>query len=396
MELAFTPDERAFEAEVRAFVAANLPPRVRAIVESGRALSKDDQVAWQQALGRRGWAAPSWPVELGGPGWTPVQRYLFQKQLGLCGAPPFMAFGIGMVGPVLYTFGTEEQKRRYLPPILASTEWWCQGFSEPNSGSDLASLRTAAVVDGDHYIVNGQKVWTTKAHYADRMFCLVRTAPGSKPQEGISFLLIDMDTPGITVRPILSIDGSHSLNEVFLDDVRVPRENLVGQAGRGWTYAKFLLGHERMGIAAVGRLWNRMERLRRVVRDESARMAARDPGFRRRVAEFEADLLALEFSELRALSAELAGHRSDLAPPMLKIAGTELQQRVTALLVEALGERALVLDGPEAGDNAFGQLPPEDTDGAMADYLYSRASSIFGGTNEVMRNVVAKHIFAAA
>ena len=225
------------------------------------------------------------------------------------------------------------------------------------------------------------------------MFCLVRTGTGGRPQEGISFLLIDMDTPGLSVRPIVSIDGSHTLNEVFLDDVRVPRGNLVGEAGRGWTYAKFLLGHERTGIAAIGRLWNRMERLRRVMADPGTRSAARDPGFRRRVAEFESDLLALEYTELRALSAEMGGHRSDLAPPMLKIAGTELQQRVTSLLVEALGEGALVLDGPGQGDNALGPL--EDTDGALADYLYSWASSIFGGTNEVLRNVVGKQILAA-
>jgi hypothetical protein len=396
MELDFTETERAFETEIRDFVVRSLPDRVRAIVESGRALGKEDQVAWQQALGRRGWAAPSWPVEYGGPGWTPVQRYLFQKQLGLCGAPAFTAFGVGMVGPVIYSFGTDEQKRRFLPPILASTEWWCQGFSEPNSGSDLASLRTSAADDGDHYRVNGQKIWTTKAHYADRMFCLARTSAGSRPQEGISFLLIDMGTPGISVRPIVSIDGSHSLNEVFLDDVRVPKENLVGNAGEGWKLAKFLLQHERTGIAAVGRLWNRFERLRRVVRSDKASSAARDKSFQRRIAEFEADLLALEFTELRALSAEVGGQRSDLAAPMLKIAGTELQQRVTYLLVEALGERALITAEPHlSADNALGVQGPQDADGAMADYLYSRASTIFGGTNEVLRNLIAKQLLTA-
>lgn len=393
MDLAFTPDEREFEREIQHFVRENLSDRVRATVESGRALSKVDQVAWQQALHRQGWAAPSWPTEHGGPGWSPVQRYLFQKQLGLCGAPAFMAFGVGMVGPVIIAFGTDEQKRRYLPPILASTEWWCQGFSEPNAGSDLASLRTAATDAGDHYRVTGQKIWTTKAHYADRMFCLARTATGGRPQEGISFLLIDMRSPGVEVRPIISIDGSHTLNEVFLDDVHVPKADLVGEAGRGWGYAKYLLGHERTGIAAVGRLWNRMERLRRVIADPAARRAARDPGFRRQVAAFEADLLALEFTELRALSAQVAGHEAGHVAPMLKITGTELQQRVTSLLVEAVGEQALALDPPAAGDNAFAS--PDDTEGVMADYLYSRAASIFGGTNEVLRNVIAKQLFAA-
>ena len=392
MDLAFTADERAFEQEVRDFVHANLPAHAREIVESGRALSKQDQVAWQQALYRRGWAAPSWPVEHGGPGWTLVQRYLFQKQLGLCGAPAFMAFGVGMVGPVIAKFGSAAQKARYLPGILASTEWWCQGFSEPNAGSDLASLRTAAVDDGDCYRVTGQKIWTTKAHYADRMFCLARTGAAGRPQEGISFLLLDMTAPGVTVRPIVSIDGSHTLNEVFLDDVRVPKDDLVGEVGRGWTYAKYLLGHERTGIAAVGRLSSRLERLRRVMRDDQAPATVRDPGFRRRVAAFESDLLALEYTEMRALSSQLAGSELAHAAPMLKITGTELQQRVTSLLLDALGEQAMLLDPPELGDNA---RSPDHADGVLADYLYSRAASIFGGTNEVLRNVVAKQLFAA-
>lgn len=385
MDLNFTPAERAFEAEVRDYVRANLQERVRARVEAGLALGKEDQVAWQQALHRRGWAAPAWPREHGGPGWTPTQRYLFAKQLGLLGAPPFMAFGIGMVGPVIYTFGTEAQKARYLPPILASTEWWCQGFSEPNAGSDLASLRTAARDAGDHYLVTGQKIWTTKAHHADRMFLLARTGGGGKPQEGISFLLLDMRVPGVTVRPIVSIDGSHTLNEVFLDEVRVPKSDRVGEEGRGWTYAKFLLAHERTGIAAIGRQWNRMERLRRVIREGRGGPALRDPAFLRHVAELEADLIALEYTELRALSAEIAGHSDPATPPMLKIGGTEIQQRVTALLLEARGARGVVLEegGPEA---------PGGAEGAAADYLYSRASTIFGGTNEVLRNLVASSV----
>ncbi|WP_424138312.1 acyl-CoA dehydrogenase family protein [Roseomonas chloroacetimidivorans] len=387
MDLNFTPAERAFETEVRDFVRANLPERVRARVEAGLALGKKDQVAWQQALHRRGWAAPAWPPEHGGPGWTPAQRYLFAKQLGLLGAPPFMAFGIGMVGPVIYTFGTEAQKARYLPPILASTEWWCQGFSEPNAGSDLASLRTAARDAGDHYLVTGQKIWTTKAHYADRMFLLARTGGGSKPQEGISFLLLDMRAPGVTVRPIISIDGSHTLNEVFLDEVRVPKSERVGEEGKGWTYAKFLLAHERTGIAAIGRQWNRMERLRRVIREGQGGPALRDAAFLLRVAELEADLMALEYTELRALSAEIAGHADPTTAPLLKIGGTEIQQRVTALLFEAQGARGAVLEegGPEV---------PGGAEGAAADYLYSRASTIFGGTNEVLRNLVSSSVLA--
>jgi alkylation response protein AidB-like acyl-CoA dehydrogenase len=378
MDLDFSPAERAFEAEVRDFVRANLPERVRARVAAGRALSKEDQVAWQQALNGRGWAAPSWPAEHGGPGWSPAQRYLFAKQLGLLGAPAFMAFGVGMVGPVLTSFGTAAQKARYLPPILASTEWWCQGFSEPGAGSDLAALRTEARDAGDHYRVTGQKIWTTKAHYADRMFLLARTGRGGRPQEGISFLLLDMRAAGVTVRPIISIDGSHTLNEVFLDDVPVPKSDLVGEAGGGWALAKFLLSHERTGIAAVGRQWNRMERLCRL---RAGQGAAADPAFRRKVAAFEAELLALEYLELRALSAEIARRPKADAPLMLKIAGTALQQRVTSLLLEAIGGDAAVEEADGPGD-----------DGVVADYLYSRAASIFGGTNEVLRNLVATGI----
>ena len=261
MDLRFTPEELAFRDEVRAFFRTNLPEGIRGKLVEGKHLAKDDIVTWQRILNKKGWAVANWPVERGGTGWTPVQQYIFQEELQLTPAPQPLGFGVTMVGPVMIAFGSEEQKQRFLPRIANLDDWWCQGFSEPGAGSDLASLRTAAKRDGDHYIVNGQKTWTTLAQHADWIFCLVRTDPQAKKQEGISFLLIDMKTPGITVRPIVTIDGGREVNEVFLDDVEVPAENLVGQENRGWDYAKYLLGRERTGIARVGLSKERIRRI---------------------------------------------------------------------------------------------------------------------------------------
>jgi alkylation response protein AidB-like acyl-CoA dehydrogenase len=270
MDLEFTPQERAFRDEVRAFIRDNLPA---AIAEKNRRnihLDKQDYVTWHRILHKQGWGAPNWPQEYGGPGWSPVQRYIFDEETAAADAPALAPFGIAMVGPVIYTFGSEAQKKHYLPRILSMEDWWCQGYSEPGSGSDLASLRTKAESDGDHYIVTGHKIWTTQAHFANMMFCLVRTDPQAKPQEGISFLLIDMTSPGIQVKPIISIDEGHSVNEVFLDNVRVPKANLIGKEGKGWTYAKFLLGNERTGIAEVARSKQRLKRLKEIARAEQA------------------------------------------------------------------------------------------------------------------------------
>ena len=283
MDLAFTPEERQFADEVRAFVRANLPADVRDKVKNAKHLGRDDHMRWQQALGKRGWLVYTWPKKHGGPGFTPAERYIFENICAEEYAPGIVPFGTKMVGPVIYTFGNEEQKAKYLEPIRKSTTWWCQGYSEPGSGSDLASLRTKAVKEGDHYIVDGSKTWTTMGHWADWIFCLVRTDPKAKPQEGISFLLIDMKTPGITVKPIIMADGGHEVNEVFFDNVKVPVENLIGKEGEGWTYAKFLLANERLGIAAVPQSKRGVEALKDIARaEQDERQAAdREPDLRR-------------------------------------------------------------------------------------------------------------------
>ena len=393
MNLEFTPQERAFRDEVRAFIRDNLPP---ALAEKSRRnihLDKDDFVTWHKILHRQGWGAPNWPTEYGGPGWSPVQRYIFDEETAAADAPALVPFGISMVGPVIYTFGSEAQKKHYLPRILSMDDWWCQGYSEPGSGSDLASLRTKAESDGDHYVVNGHKIWTTQAHYANMMFCLVRTDQDAKPQEGISFLLIDMTSPGISIRPIISIDEGHSVNEVFLDNVRVPKANLIGKEGKGWTYAKFLLGNERTGIAEVARSKQRMKRLKEIARAEQAFGAPllQEPAFRDKVAAAEIDLLALEYTNLRMLAAENAGQGIGPEVSMLKIRGSEIQQAITELACEALGYYAAPYEHRPDGSN---QPPvgPDYAQGRMESFLYYRATTIYGGSNEIQRNIIAKMV----
>ena len=395
MDIEFTTEEQAFRDQVRGFIAASLPGDVKAKVEGMLELGRDDYDRWHKILNAKGWVAPHWPVEHGGTGWSPVQRYIFDEECALAGAPRVMPFGVNMVGPVIYTFGTEAQKAHYLPRILSNEDWWCQGYSEPGAGSDLAALRTRARRDGDHYLVSGQKTWTTTAHWANMIFCLVRTEATAKPQEGISFLLIDMASPGVSVRPIITMDGGHEVNDVFLDDVRVPAANLVGEENQGWTYAKFLLSHERSGIADVGRSKKQLERLKRIAGAEmkDGRPLIEDARFRAHVAEAEIELLALEATELRALSEERAGHPPGPEANLMKIRGTEIQQRLCELMMEAVGVYAHPYV-PEALAEGWNEAPvgPDYAAPVAARFFNWRKASIYGGTNEVQKNIIAKMV----
>jgi pimeloyl-CoA dehydrogenase large subunit len=395
MDLRFTEEELAFRAEVRDFFRTALPASIRQKLVEGRHVSKEDLVAWTRILHAKGWAVPHWPVEWGGTGWSPVQQYLFQDEMQQAPAPQPLAFGVNMVGPVIYTFGSDAQKRRFLPRIANLDDWWCQGFSEPGAGSDLASLKTTARRDGDAYVVNGQKTWTTLAQHADWIFCLARTDMAAKKQEGISFLLVDMRSPGITVRPIQTIDGGHEVNEVFFDDVRVPVENRVGEENRGWDYAKFLLGNERVGIARVGVSKERLRRIRELAAIERAGDVPliENPRFREKLAAVEVELKALEITQLRVVAAERsrAGAKPDPASSILKIKGSELQQATTELLMEVVGPFAL----PYAPEEDRRNEPPVGPDWAASvapTYFNWRKISIYGGSNEIQKNIIAKAI----
>jgi pimeloyl-CoA dehydrogenase large subunit len=396
MDLRFTPDEIAFRDEVRAFFKASVPESVRRRTIEGRHIPKDEFVGWQRILNAKGWAVPNWSTEWGGTGWSPVQQYLFMDELQQAPAPPPLQFGVNMLGPVLIAFGSEAQKRRFLPRIANLDDWWCQGFSEPGSGSDLASLRTSAKRQGDHYIVNGQKTWTTLAQYADWIFCLVRTNPQAKKQEGISFLLIDMKSPGVTVRPIQLIDGGREVNEVFFDDVKVPIENLVGEENKGWDYAKFLLGNERVGIARVGVSKERIRRIRQLaaIERDGERPMIENPRFREKIAAVEVELKALEMTQLRVVAAERdrKGNRPDPASSILKIKGSEIQQATTELLLELVGPYALPA-APEAEEGSNEPpIGPVWADRIAPTYFNWRKISIYGGSNEIQKNIIAKAI----
>jgi alkylation response protein AidB-like acyl-CoA dehydrogenase len=398
MNLEFTAEERAFRDEVRGFLRERLPGAVRDKVLGGLELNRDDYLAWQRALYERGWGGVNWPREFGGTGWNAVQQYIFEEESAEAGAPRLIPFGLKMVAPVLMAFGTPEQQQRFLPPILSSEAWWCQGYSEPGAGSDLASLRTRAVREGEYFVVNGQKTWNTLGHFADWMFCLVRTDPKAKQQSGISFLLIDMKSPGVSVRPIALLDGGvREVNDIFLENVRVPVANLVGEENRGWTYAKFLLGHERTGIAAVGSAKRELARLKRAAGGEGrdGRSLLDDPLFAARVARIEIDLTALEITNLRVLSAEGAARAPGPEASILKIKGSEIQQAISELMMHAAGPYALPLrlEAMEAGwqsDPASQPLGPSFAATATSAYLNQRKLSIFGGTNEIQKNIVAK------
>jgi alkylation response protein AidB-like acyl-CoA dehydrogenase len=392
MDLSFSTEEEAFRQEVRDFIAETKPqlPKNLGAPEQAR-LSKDDYLVWHRLLYKRGWVAPAWPKELGGCDWSVTQRYVFSSETAKAGMPTTLPFGLGMVGPVIYTFGSEAQKAKFLPRILSGDDWWCQGYSEPGAGSDLASLRCRAVREGDHYVVNGQKTWTTLAQYADWIFCLVRTDLAAKPQEGISFILVDMKSPGITVKPIIILDGAREVNEVFFDNVKVPAENLVGEENKGWTYAKFLLAHERSALASASRSLAALTRLKRLARTEQldGEPLIRDPDFARKLAALEADLMALEFTELRILSQEAKGEKVGAESSILKVAGSEIQQRVADLAMEAVGYYALP-DDLGLGDNEA--VGPDYARGLAGRYFNLRKVSIYGGSNEIQRNIIAKAV----
>jgi alkylation response protein AidB-like acyl-CoA dehydrogenase len=391
MDLAFTAEEEQFRQDIRAWVREHLPPAIAHKVHNALHLSRDDMQAWARILGRKGWLGYGWPRQFGGPGWNAVQKHLFEEECAMAGAPRIVPFGPVMVAPVIMAFGNAEQQQRFLPGIASGEVWWSQGYSEPGSGSDLASLKTRAERHGDHYRVNGQKTWTTLGQYGDWIFCLVRTSSTGKPQTGISFLLIDMKSPGITVRPIRLLDGQCEVNEVWFDNVKVPLENLVGEENQGWTYAKYLLGHERTNIADVNRAKRELERLKRLAKTEGL---WNDLRFRDQIALLEVDIVALEMLVLRVLSAERSGKQALDIAGLLKIRGSEIQQRYTELMMLAAGPFALPLiheamDAGWQGDQAF-------PGGALhcaplaSNYFNMRKTTIYGGSNEVQRNIVAQ------
>ena len=393
MDLSFTAEDRAFRDEVGRFIADNLPPEIATRVRRGYHMERQDLGTWNRILADRGWAAPNWPAEHGGAAWSAIRRHIFAEECAAAGAPELSPFGLSMVGPVIIAFGDPAQQAYHLPKILTGEQFWCQGYSEPGSGSDLASLATRATPDGDDYLVAGQKIWTTQAHFADWMFCLVRTNTEVKLQEGISFLLIDMRSPGITVSPIITLDQGHSVNQVFFDDVRVPRSNRIGEPDKGWTYAKFLLGHERTGIANVAGSKARLGQLKEIARTERLAGAPliEDADFARKIAQAEVALVALEYTNLRALAEEDAGRPPGPEASALKIRGAELTQQINRLLVEAVGYHALAYQLPEAGRNEP-PVGPDYADGLMAYNLYMHATTIYGGSNEIQKNIIAKAV----
>jgi alkylation response protein AidB-like acyl-CoA dehydrogenase len=390
MDLAFTPEEQKFREDVRAWVRTNLPKEISNKVHNSLHLTREDMQQWARILGKKGWLGYGWPKQFGGPGWNAIQKHLFEEECALAGAPRIVPFGPVMVAPVIMTFGSPEQQQRFLPGIASGEVWWSQGYSEPGSGSDLASLKTRAERKGDKYVVNGQKTWTTLAQYGEWIFCLVRTSTEGKPQTGISFLLIDMKSPGVTVRPIIMLDGGHEVNEVFFDNVEVPAENLIGEENKGWTYAKHLLSHERTNIADVNRAKRELERVKRIAKAEDMYT---DTRFRDEIAKLEVDIVALEMLVLRVLSAEKSGKNSLDIAGLLKIKGSEIQQRYSELMMLACGPYALpfIKEAMEAGwqgdyVGAAHCAPLAST------YFNLRKTTIYGGSNEVQRNIVAQTV----
>ncbi len=400
MNLEFSAEDIAFRDMVHQFIAAQYPLSLRTKAASDEEATKEDFLAWHRIVAKQGWIAPAWPKEYGGPGWTPVQRYIWSEACAAADTIPILPFGINMLAPVVYTFGTPEQKQKFLPPTLSGDIWWCQGYSEPGSGSDLASLKTKALrgtdAEGDHYIVNGQKTWTTLAQYADWGFFLVCTGDASmKAQQSISFLLIDMKSPGVTVRPIITLGGEHEVNEVWLENVRVPVSNRIHDENKGWDCAKFLLAHERSGIAAVARSKRGIDKIKGIARSERrcGQPLLNDPFFKRKLSELEIDLTALEYTELRTLAGENAGKGPGPESSLLKIKGTEIQQRVTELALEAVGHYgAPYFRGfPDDGDNMH-PIGPDYAHRAAPTYFNGRKTSIYGGSNEIQRNIIAKMV----
>ena len=400
MDLSFTAEDFAFQQEVRTWIEENYPQdmRQRRLRSPGGSLTKEDHVAWQQALHSRGWSAPGWPVEHGGPGFTPSQRYLFDLEMATANTPLIIPFGLGMVAPVIMKYGSDEQKKKYLPDILASRTWWCQGYSETGAGSDLASLRTKAVREGDHYIVNGSKTWNTLGQHADMIFCLVRTSDESIRQVGISFLLIDMQTPGIEVQPIVTIDcppeGHQEINMIHFTDVEVPVENLIGEEGKGWTYAKYLLEFERGNAYSHG-LKAALQRVRQIsqIEQDGERALANNPDFQQKLAETEIAISAMEFTELRILSSLSTGKNVGPESSLLKCRGTELQQTLTELALEVTGNYGIPFNNPAPirGLNVE-PIGPEYAAPTAPNYFNTRKVSIFAGSNEIQRNIMAKMV----
>ncbi|WP_224814287.1 acyl-CoA dehydrogenase family protein [Hasllibacter sp. MH4015] len=389
MDLAFSPEQQAFQSEVRAFLAEALPPEIAARVGRGEEPTRDDMERWHAILNDKGWLAGTWPEAFGGQGWGPIELHIFEEECALANAPRIVPFGLKMLGPVLMKFGTAEQQAEYLPRILDGRDWWCQGYSEPGAGSDLASLKTRADRDGDHYIVNGQKTWTTLGQFANRIFCLVRTKFDGKPQEGISFLLIDLDTAGIEMRPIRLIEGGYEVNEVFFTDVRVPVENLVGEENAGWTIAKYLLGHERTNIAGTGFSVQAFAQLKSLARQvtRGGKPLIQNPLFAARMASLEAELDAMRLTNMRMLSKAAAGGRLTAEPSMLKIKGTVIRQAINDLSRRALGPAAAPFPSEDLDNLAI--APPGHAHNA-AGYFNNRKISIYGGSNEIQRNILAK------
>ncbi|MCB1311884.1 MAG: acyl-CoA dehydrogenase family protein [Sedimentitalea sp.] len=391
MDLSYSPDEIAFRDEVRAFLAEKLPRETAELIRRGGHPGKAEMEAWHAILNEKGWLAPNWPKAFGGAEWNAVQRHIFEEECAAANAPRIVPFGLSMLAPVLMKFGSKAQQDHYLPRILDGTDWWCQGYSEPGAGSDLASLKTRAVRQGDHYIVNGQKTWTTLGQYANWIFCLVRTDPDAKQQEGISFLLIDMDTPGIEVRPIILLDGTPEVNEVWFTDVKVPVENLVGEENKGWTYAKYLLTHERTNIAGVGFSRAGLETVKRMARAEisGGRPLIENPHFAARMATVEADLMAMSTTNLRIISKAAVGQAPGVEASMLKVKGTIIRQEINDLARRAAGPYAM----PFASETALGDNDPIGPDyigPVAAEYFNNRKLSIFGGSNEIQRGIIAK------
>lgn len=396
MDLNFKPEQQAFRQEVSDFIKQRLSSRIQNKVIKGLHLSREDYLEWHGILAERNWLAGHWPKEYGGCGWDPVERFIFDNEAFLANAPRIIPFGLNMLGPVLINYGSEAQKAHYLPRMLRGEDWWCQGFSEPNAGSDLASLKTKAVRDGDSYVVNGQKTWTTLAQFANWIFCLVRTGQFEKPQQGISLLLIDMNDPGVEVRPIKLLDGSHEVNDIFFTDVRVPVENLVGEEHMGWTYAKYLLSYERTGLATVGYSTARLNALKKMAKTQGfhGNPLSHDPLFSSRLAKVEIDLESLKTTNLRFISRIAQGEGSLVESSMLKLMGGNIRQEIASLTRIAVGPYAMH-HVPEAFDDTYDELPfgPEYANAAAPDYFNSRKISIFGGSDEIQKNIISKLTF---
>ncbi|HEU0199063.1 MAG TPA: acyl-CoA dehydrogenase family protein [Burkholderiaceae bacterium] len=395
MDLSFTPQEEAFRTEVRDFLRTKLPARLADKVRTQKVLTKEDMAQWHAILNERGWLATHWPKQYGGPGWNAVQGFIFETEAALAHAPRVVPFGVNMLGPVLIKFGDEAQKRYWLPRILDGSDWWCQGYSEPGAGSDLAGLKTRAERKGDHYLVNGQKTWTTLGQHANMIFCLVRTDPAAKKQEGISFLLVDMKSPGVELRPIITLDGEHEVNEVFFTDVKVPVENLVGDENRGWTCAKYLLTYERTNIAGTGFSMAALEQLKQVAAKvtRNGRPLIEDPMFAARLARVEIELENMKITNLRVLAAVVGGGVPGAESSMLKIRGTQIRQELSSLYRRAMGPyaRPFIEDALEEGFEGP-WVGPKEAAPAAARYFNNRKLSIFGGSNEIQRNIIAKMI----